>query len=231
METAERELTFLLAAPERRLLRWLALRLPAWWTPNLLTGLGVLGAIGVGVGYALTPLHPAWLWFVCAMLVVNWFGDSLDGTLARVRHIERPKYGYYIDHMVDAFNTAVVGVGLGLSAYVSLPVALLLVIAYLALSINIYLESSVFGIFEFAYGIFGPTEARLVLIIANGVLWGAHTVLETPRGTLRSIATWVVAGAAAAMFAMLVIRFAINLTRLSRVEPRHRRTEPPADAD
>ena len=192
-------MTFLLAAPERRVLRWLAGRLPASWVPNHLTVIGVVGAVGTALGYALTPLGAGWLWLASGMLVVNWFGDSLDGTLARVRQIERPKYGYYIDHMVDAFNTAVIGAGIGLSAYVGLPLALVLVIIYLSLSINIYLESSVFGVFEASYGIFGPTEVRLVMILANTALWAGDSFRGVSADEVRAVANWIVAGLCAVM--------------------------------
>src|SRR5207248_8402921 len=148
---ARRELTFLLAEPERRLLRAIATRLPRWVTSDGLTALGVLGALGTGAAYALSTLSVAWLWAASAMLVVQWLGDSLDGTLARVRRAERPRYGYYLDHVVDAFSTAVIGVGVALSPYVSPCVALGLVIVYLGLSINVYLESNVFGVFRLAY--------------------------------------------------------------------------------
>src|SRR5438046_557029 len=103
--SARRELTFLVAEPERRLLRGIATRLPQWVTSDGLTALGVVGALGAGAAYALSTLSVAWLWAASAMLVVQWFGDSLDGTLARVRRAERPRYGYYLDHIVDAFST------------------------------------------------------------------------------------------------------------------------------
>ena len=164
MADPRRELTFLLAGPERRLLRWIAARLPGWVTSDQLTVLGVLAATATAAGYALSGLHPGWLWGASAALVVNWLGDSLDGTLARVRHTERPRYGYYLDHAVDAYATAAIGIGLGLSPYVSLGVALGLVVVYLWLSINVYLESTVFGAFRLAYGRLGPTEVRLILI-------------------------------------------------------------------
>lgn len=222
METAKREMTFLLAAPERRVLRWIAERLPRGIRPNHLTVIGVLAAVGVGLGYALTTRDPRWLWLASGMLVMNWFGDSLDGTLARVRKIERPKYGYYIDHMVDAFNTAVIGAGIGFSPYVRLELALVLVVVYLALSINIYLESSVFGVFEISYGIFGPTEVRILLILANtGLLVGA-TRLNAVAGDVAVVANWIVGGLSVLMFAALAIRFGKNLTRLARLEPQQR---------
>jgi phosphatidylglycerophosphate synthase len=219
METSTRRLTFLLAEPERRVLRGIAARLPRSWTPDLLTGIGVAGALLVGAGYALSRIHPAWLWAASLGLALNWFGDSLDGTLARVRHIERPRYGYYIDHMVDAFNTAVIGAGIGLSGYLSLPLAMLLVIIYLALSINIYLESSVLGVFEIAYGIFGPTEVRLLLMLANTALFAGATGAGLSAASVARIANGVALVVIAAMAVSLVARFARNLTRLARLEP------------
>jgi len=223
METATRQLTFLLAGPERRVLRWLAARLPRAWTPNFLTGVGVVGALLVGAGYALSAHHVAWLWLAVLGLAVNWFGDSLDGTLARVRKIERPKYGYYIDHMVDAFNTAVIGAGIGLSPYVSLPLAMVLVVVYLALSINVYLESSVFGVFEIAYGIFGPTEVRILLALVNVALFAGAAWADLSAASVAWFANGAFAVVSVAMVGSLAARFAKNLTRLSRLEPARRR--------
>jgi phosphatidylglycerophosphate synthase len=222
METAKREMTFLLAAPERRLLRWIAARLPRAWMPDHLTALGVVGALLTLAGYALSPRHPGWLWLASGGLFVNWFGDSLDGTLARVRQIERPKYGYYIDHMVDAVNTALIGAGIGLSPYVGLPISMVLVILYLCLSINVYLESSVFGLFELGFGIFGPTEVRLLLVLANaglfaGAMWAGLTGAEVAR-----IANIVFVVVCLGLGYALLARFRINLIRLSRMEPPRR---------
>ncbi|MGH2969296.1 MAG: CDP-alcohol phosphatidyltransferase family protein, partial [Solirubrobacteraceae bacterium] len=112
----------------------------------------------------------AWLWAASALLVVHWLGDSLDGTLARVRRAERPTYGYYLDHLVDAIATAVIGIGLGLSPYMLLLTGLAIVVVYLVLSINIYLETQAFGVFSLGYGRLGPTEARLGLIAPNTLL-------------------------------------------------------------
>jgi phosphatidylglycerophosphate synthase len=211
MPSATRELTFLLAAPERRLLRAIAARLPPGIRSNHLTVLGVVGAVLAGAAYALSATSPAWLWAASACLVVNWLGDSLDGTLARVRRAERPRYGYYLDHTVDAFSTTVIGLGLGLSPYVSFGLALGLVLAYLVLSINIYLETAVFGAFRLGYGRLGPTEARLVLIAGN-------TVLATvPVGQTANV---ILTAALAGMIGMVVVRFGRNLQALARLEPR-----------
>jgi archaetidylinositol phosphate synthase len=134
--SAPREKTFLLARPEGRVLDWIARRLPAWVMPDHLTGLGVVAAIGIAAAYALSNRDPVWLWAASGLLVVHWLGDSLDGTLARVRRTERPRYGYYLDHLVDAIATALIGIGLGLSPYMLLATGLVMVVAYLVLSIT-----------------------------------------------------------------------------------------------
>lgn len=211
MRDPERELTFLLAGPERRLLRAIARRLPRAITSDHLTALGVLGATAAGVAYALSTRHAGWLWAATAALIVNWLGDSLDGTLARVRHTERPRYGYYLDHVVDVYSTAAIGIGLGMSPFFSLGIALGLVVAYLALSINVYLESTVFGAFRLGYGRIGPTEARLMLIALNTAL-----VFQSP---IRLIANGLLAAAALGMLLLLVVRFARNLRDLAHLEP------------
>src|SRR5262245_37924785 len=115
-----REPRFLLAGPERRLLRTIARRIPAWVLPDDLTRLGAAAAVAIAASYALANVASAWLWVATALLVVHWLADSLDGTLARVRQTERPRYGYYLDHLVDACSTAAIGLGLGLSPYMAL---------------------------------------------------------------------------------------------------------------
>ena len=213
MRDPEREMTFWLAGPERRLLRAIARRVPAAIGSDHFTALGVLGATAAGAAYALSAGDVRWLWAATAALVINWLGDSLDGTLARVRHTERPRYGYYLDHLVDAYSTAVIGVGLGLSPFFSLGIALGLVVVYLALSINVYLESAVFGKFRIGYGRFGPTEARLALMLLNLV------VLLLPTAPARLLGDAVLAAAALVMLALLVVRCAGNLRDLARLEP------------
>ncbi len=220
---ARRELTFLLAEPERRLLRAIAARLPAWVTSDQLTVLGAAGAVGAGAAYALSTFGAAWLWVASGLLAVNWLGDSLDGTLARVRRAERPRYGYYLDHVVDAFATAAIGAGIGLSPYVDVGVALAGVLAYLVLSINVYLESAVFGVFRLGYGRIGPTEARIVLVLGNALLAavGSGPVVVT-------IANGAAAALVAGMVALVARRMVRNLRELARLEPLRR--EPPLAA-
>ena len=212
-------MTFLLADLERPLLHRLAARVPRSIRSNHLTVLGVLGATGVGAAYALTNYNPAWLWVASAMLVVNWLGDSLDGTLARVRGTQRPKYGYYLDHVVDAYSTAIIGLGAGLSPYVYLGLALGIVVVYLAMSINVYLESTVFGVFKISYGRIGPTEVRLLLILLNtiaAITAGWPSPLPVP---LQVVANWTLGAVLAGMVVLFVGRFARNLYRLAKLEP------------
>jgi archaetidylinositol phosphate synthase len=218
-DDAPRSKEFLLARAEGRALEWIARRMPARVMPDHMTALGVLAAIGIAAAYLASNGDKAWLWAASALLVVHWLGDSLDGTLARVRGIERPKYGYYLDHLVDAVATALIGLGLGLSPWMLLSVGLLIVIAYLVLSINTYLETYAFGVFTLGYGRLGPTEVRLALIglntlIALGVGLGFHV------GDLGlTLLDLIGLGIAGVMAAGLIGRAAQNLRRLAELEP------------
>ena len=207
----KREKAFFLAGPEGRVLEWIAKRIPGRIKPDHLTALGVLASIGIAAAYVLSNGDRMWLWAASALLVVHWLGDSLDGTLARVRRSERPRYGYYLDHLVDAFATAAIGIGLGLSPYMLLAVGLAIVVAYLILSINTYLETHAFGVFTLGYGRFGPTEARLMLIAVNT----AFAIGLVGNGLLDLLGI----GLAAAMIAALIGRAGRNLKRLSELEP------------
>ena len=216
---AEREGGFLLAKPEMRLLRSIAARLPRWILPDDLTVLGVLAAFGVCAAYQLSNEDSIWLWAASGLLVVQWFGDSLDGTLARVRKIERPTYGYYLDHVVDAVATAAIGIGLGLSPLMLLSVGTLIVVGYLILSINVYLESFAFGRFNIGYGYVGPTEVRLILIAINTVValgWGLSFHVFDLRLTALDLFGLAIV---AAMIVVLLVRVTKNLRELSKKEP------------
>lgn len=154
----------ILARHERRLLDWLCARLPAWVTPDQLTALGFAGAVMVAAGYMLSWVDGEWLGLSLAGYVVNWFGDSLDGSLARWRGIERPKYGYFVDHSVDGLATFLMVGAIGLSPYVRFDVALIGVVAYLLLAIHTFLSAKVMGEFRLSYLSGGPTELRLMLM-------------------------------------------------------------------
>jgi archaetidylinositol phosphate synthase len=216
---ATREPNFLLARAEKRALRAIARRLPRWVLPDDLTALGVLSAIGICVAYVLSNQDPAWLWAASALLVVHWLGDSLDGTLARVREIQRPRYGYYLDHLVDAASTAAIGIGLGLSPYMLLSVGALVVVAYLVLSINVYLESQALGRFSIGYGLLGPTELRLVLIGLNTALALGLGLSFTVFGTVMSALDLVGIAVAGVTLVLLVGRARRNLRELAESEP------------
>ena len=161
----------LLGPLERPALQWLAGHLPAWVTPDLMTVTGIAGALLIAVSYALTQFHPAFLWLASLGFVINWFGDSLDGTLARYRHIERPKYGFFIDHITDVLTEIIIVLGLGLTPYVTFSVACLACIAYITMSVLVYVRMNVMGEFKISYNKLGPTEVRVIVIILNTVIF------------------------------------------------------------
>jgi phosphatidylglycerophosphate synthase len=148
-------------------LLWLAARMPSWITPDRLTGIGFLGAIIVFIGYSFSGTYPALLWLASFGLIVNWFGDSLDGSLARHRQITRPRYGFYLDNTVDIFEQLLVVVGLALYGIVRAELALLGLAVFYAMSILTLIRAHVFGEFTMDYGGLGVTELRVVFIILN----------------------------------------------------------------
>lgn len=216
---AEREESFLLAVPEKRFLRWVAAKLPRRVLPDDMTALGVAAALAVAVAYQLSNDGSGWLWAASALLVVQWVGDSLDGTLARVRGIERPTYGYYLDHLVDAISTAAIGIGLGLSPFMLLSTGTLIVVAYLVLSINVYLESFAFNRFSIGYGKIGPTEIRLLLIALNTALALDLGLDFRLVGLDLTVFDVVGLAIAAVMLVLLAGRSLRNLRELAREEP------------
>jgi phosphatidylglycerophosphate synthase len=159
--------TTLTGPAERSALAWLEARSPAWITPDVLTAIGVVGSIMCFVGYWLTNRDVSWLWLVNAGFLVNWYGDSLDGTLARYRKIERPKFGFYIDHTVDAVAEFLTIIGIGMSPFLRLDIAAFALIGYLLMSVHVYVRTAVDGVFKISYGIFGPTELRIIIVFVN----------------------------------------------------------------
>ena len=160
-----------LAAAERRALIWIAERMPGWVRSDHLTALGFAAQIGTGVCYALASQDRRMLLAAIACLAVNWFGDSLDGTLARVRQQQRPRYGFYVDHMIDSIGAVAMMGGLALSGYMHPLVAIGLLIAFLLLSIQSYLATYTLGEFHLSFWRFGPTELRILLAIGNLALF------------------------------------------------------------
>jgi archaetidylinositol phosphate synthase len=161
----------LLGPLERPALQWLASHMPAWVTPDLMTVTGIAGALLITLSYGLSHFHPAFLWLASLGFVISWFGDSLDGTLARYRHIERPKYGFFIDHITDVLTEIIIVLGLGLSPYISFPVATLCCIAYITMSVLVYVRMNVTGEFKISYGKLGPTEIRVLAILLNTAMY------------------------------------------------------------
>ena len=197
----------------------IARRLPRWILPDDLTALGALGALGIFAAYVMSNQDPAWLWGASALLVIHWLGDSLDGTLARVRAIQRPRYGYYLDHLVDAVSTALIGIGLGLSPFMLLSVGTVIVVAYLVLSINVYLESQALGRFSIGYGRLGPTEARVALVALNTLLVSTGGLGFTVLGTDVSALDLAGIAAVSVMIALVGVRAVRNLRELAEAEP------------
>jgi hypothetical protein len=166
-DAARREVQGLTAPLERRALLFLAERLPAWVTADGLTGLGLLALMAAGGFYALAASHPRWLHAVNLCLFLNWFGDSLDGSIARYRNQSRPRYGFYLDHMVGALGAFFLLGGMGLSTLLDLRLAVGLLIVYFLMNINVYLATHTRGVFKISYGWFGGTELRILLALAN----------------------------------------------------------------
>ena len=170
---------------ERPALAWLARKMPAWVTPDLLTGLGFFASIMIFVSYWLTTYSKYFLLLASLGFLLNWFGDSLDGTLARHRKIERPRYGFFIDHVTDTLSEIMIFVGIGLSPYVDFHVAMIGLISYLNISILVYLIMVTRGVFKISLWKIGPTEIRAMAIMANIVVFFiGNPVLATPLGAV-----------------------------------------------
>ena len=159
--------TSVLNALEKKVLVWLAERQPKWMTSDILTYIGVFGAVVIAAGYVLSTWDVNFLWLSSLGFVINWYGDSLDGTLARVRKTQRPIYGYYLDHTIDAINEVIIFVGVGLSGLIHLEIALLALVMYFLMTINVSINAHLKKEFKLTYACMGPTEFRIIMIIIN----------------------------------------------------------------
>lgn len=175
---SERIQTSLLNPGEKVVLGAIVRKLPSWVTSDQLTGLGVVGALMIAIGYALTYLRPEWLWLANLGFFVNWFGDSLDGTLARHRNQQRPLYGFYIDHNLDCVCTFLMVAGAGMSAYMSLWSSLLIIVPYLMLDVFVMINAHLKNEFRLTFAKLGPTELRLIIVVANSVLYFSPALQE-----------------------------------------------------
>jgi phosphatidylglycerophosphate synthase len=207
-----------LAAAEKRLLVWLARRLPTLINSDHLTALGAVAMVGAGAAFALAPLWRGALGLVPLMLALNWFGDSLDGTVARVRGHQRPRYGYYLDHVVDLFNATVLFAGLACSGLMHPTLAIGLLVGYVLLCAESFLATHAVGVFRISFSGFGPTELRILLSV--GALYVMARPLVAPLG-LGPFRLFDIGGAVA--LAGMAIAFAISAVRnartLYRAEP------------
>ena len=163
--------TSITSRAEQAAIAWLCPRLPLWLTPDRLTAIGMVGSVMIAAGFILSHWGRDWLVLGALGFVVNWFGDSLDGAIARYRRIERPDYGYFIDHSLDALSQALLVLGMGLSPYLRMDTALFGLIGYLLLSVHTFISARVLGVFRLTYLGGGPTEMRLLLIGLTGAMY------------------------------------------------------------
>lgn len=205
------------AAAEKRALTWMAERTPRWITSDHLTLLGLFSQFAAGSFYVLARYDQFGLIGVIVCIVLNWFGDSMDGTLARVRNQQRPRYGFYVDHMVDIFGATALMCGLGLSGFIHWSIAIAMLLAFLLLSAESYLATYTLSRFQMSQGIFGPTEIRILLIVGNLAL------LRNPYATIlgHQFLLFDIGGviAAAVMFAMAIATAFRHTAELYRQEP------------
>lgn len=207
----------LTASMERRALHWMAVRAPKWVNSDQLTLLGLTAQIGAGICYALSHYHPYALLAVIFCVVLNWLGDSLDGTLARVRHQQRPRYGFYVDHMVDVFGSVALMCGLGFSGFLHWQTAAAMLVAFLLLSGESYLATHTLSCFQLSQGIFGPTEIRILLVIGNlALLRSSYSTILGYRLLLFDLGGTI---AAASMFLMAIVVTIRHTAELYRQEP------------
>ncbi|MGD0786457.1 MAG: CDP-alcohol phosphatidyltransferase family protein [Terracidiphilus sp.] len=216
-QAARRVNRALTASIEKRALQWMAERAPKWLTSDQLTLLGLSAQVGAGICYAFSRYDRRALLLVILCLALNWLGDSMDGTLARLRRQQRPRYGFYVDHMVDVFGSIALMCGLGCSGFLHWGTAIAMLVAFLLLSSESYLATYTLSCFQLSQGIFGPTEIRILLIAGNLAL------LRSPYAALfgRRMLLFDLGGAiaAAAMFAMAIFITLRHTAQLYRQEP------------
>lgn len=217
-KSAVREQTSLLAPLERVCLSWLARNLPSWVKPDHLTLVGLSAMLVAGGCYALARWWAPALLIVNLCLAINWFGDSLDGTLARARNKQRPRYGFYVDHIIDAFGILFIICGLALSGYMTWTIALAVLVIYFMISIDVYLATYTIGTFKLSFYKFSPTELRILLAIGNiRAMSHPTTHLFGDRYLFFDIGAVIAISLMAVVLIVSVTRNAITLYRAERV--------------
>lgn len=220
-EKSERLQTSLLNAAEKKVLVKLAKIQPRWVTSDFLTYFGVAAAVLYALFCWLANLNVNYLWAACFCLVLNWYGDSLDGTLARVRNTQRPKYGFFIDHSLDAITTCLFCVGIGLSPMMNMDIALFILAGYLVMSIYTYLSTIVLDEFKLTYAKLGPTEVRLILI-AVYILYIYNPwpdVMVPVAGMEWTVYDCIGALVAVILFSIYICTLAVDLKKLAKQDP------------
>jgi archaetidylinositol phosphate synthase len=214
---AERVQESFTARAEKRVLLWIATRLPLWATSDQLTCLG-LSAMLFGWGsYLLARWYRSGFLLATLSLALNWFGDSLDGTLARVRNQQRPRYGFYVDHVIDSIGAVLLMTGLAVSGCVDWRIAAAMLVGFLLLSIESYLASYTLGVFRMSFWKFGPTEIRILLALGNLALWWNPEATVFGRFRLFDFGGAIAAALMLAMFLASAIRHTAHLYRAERV--------------
>ena len=225
-EQSRRIQTSVLNAAEKKVLVWLAERQPEWMTSDRLTLLGVVGALVVAVGYILSNVDVRWLWLASFGFFLNWYGDCLDGTLARVRDLQRPVYGFYLDHCVDGVTMSVICIGAGLSKMLLLPIAMAVLSVYLLLSISVYINAHLKGEFKLTFAGLGPTEFRLIMIVVNTLFiyiypLRAYSASITLLGNVVSLGVFDYVGIVILLIliAIYVQNFVVDAKGYAKVDP------------
>ncbi|PIS27748.1 MAG: CDP-alcohol phosphatidyltransferase [Candidatus Marinimicrobia bacterium CG08_land_8_20_14_0_20_45_22] len=220
-QKAKRIINTLTGPWEKRNLPKMAAALPRWVTSDHLTILGIIAAFVISLGYILTWYSTWWLMLANFGFLLHWWADSLDGTLARVRHTEREQYGYFVDHICDAFSTVIILVAFGFSPLMRLDVGLFLIIGYLMLNIYTHVGAYSKGIFRLSYAKFGPTEVRILVVLVNTLLVFWNPVIFNLNGNSWSVvdvAGGFIAGLFFIVFVIVSIIDAIKLDRLDRAK-------------
>lgn len=223
---SERIQTSVLNAAEKKALVWLAERMPRWVTSDMLTAIGTLGAVIIALGYWLSSRDIGWLWLATFGFVVNWFGDSLDGTLARVRKTQRPVYGFFLDHNVDCINESIMFLGAGLSPLLNMSVAMTVLIAYLLLSVYVYINAHLKNEFKLTYAKMGPTELRIIVMIVNTLFIYIAPLREYSREVMLfgnpfvfHILDYIALAIALILIVIYLVSIIISAREFARIDP------------
>lgn len=212
--------TSILNAAEKKALVWLAGKQPKWMTSDILTFIGTFGAIVIAAGYWLSNYHIGFLWLSSLGFVINWYGDSLDGTLARVRKQQRPIYGYYLDHTMDAVNELIMFTGAGLSPFFDLKLALVAFVFYLMLTLNVSINAHLKSEFRLTYAKMGPTEFRIIIIILNTLLFSTWDFISGTRVT-----EFITRGIIAILALMYIVSVIVDARGYAKQDPLPEKTQ------